>query len=248
MLITFDDGWADNVEFALPRMREHGLPGLMFVVSDAVDRAESFYQERIVGAWRRGTLTLERLADALRLHGASVTLASIRDDAHLRHLIERVEELPDQARSLLLADLEAELADGLRQMLTSDELRVLDEGGIAIGLHGKTHTPMTQAADLDAELAGARSEIAARMPYRKPPSMMSFPHGRFDAAIAAQAQQAGYELAFTSVPAINAVQASVGWLLARLGCDTDAATDAQGRFQPERLALYLFRSPHRTLG
>ena len=248
LLITFDDGWADNVDFALPQLRQLGLPGLMFVVSDAVDRTESFFQERILGAWRRGTLALDRLNAALAESGLDVPAARQADVAQLRRSIQAVEGLPLDARATLLERLSAELADPLRQMITTDELRALDEGGVAIGLHGKTHIPMTKAPDLDLELAGARSEMSRRMPYRSAPSTMSFPHGRFDAPIAAQAHEAGYELVFTSVPSLNPVQNSVDWLLGRLGFETDAVADAQGRFRPEWLALYLFRRPHRVLG
>lgn len=246
LLITFDDGWSDNVEFALPQLRARGVPGLMFVVSDAVDRAEPFYQEQIVGAWRCGRLTLERLADALgrplpdsRPHWNS-------DDARLRDLIKTIEELPPPDRSRLLAELGPELTDGLRHMVTTDELRLLDDGGVAIGLHGKTHTPITRVADVDAELAGARHEMAARMPYRSAPSTMSFPHGRYDESIAMRAHDAGFELVFTSDPAINVTGKSVDWLLGRLGFESAAVADARGRFRPEWLALYLFRKAHRA--
>ena len=248
LLITFDDGWADNVDFALPHLRKLGLPGLMFVVSDAVDRKESFFQERIIGAWRRGTLTLERLNAALRELGAEAPAAQPANVGHLRKSIQTVEGLSFEARATLLERLSVELADPLRQMITTDELRSLDEGGVAIGLHGKTHIPMTRAQDLDLELAGARTEMSQRMPYRAAPNTMSFPHGRFDAPIAAQARQAGYELVFTSVPTLNPVRSSVDWLLGRLGFETDAVADASGRFRPEWLALYLFRRPHRALG
>ncbi|MDP3824331.1 MAG: polysaccharide deacetylase family protein [Burkholderiales bacterium] len=246
LLITFDDGWADNVDFAVPQLRKLGLPSLMFVVSDAVDRNESFFQERILGAWRRGTLTLEQLNAALRQLGAEAPVGSRNDAAQLRQSIQVVEALGSEQRARLLETLSSALADPLRQMITTQELRTLDEAGVAIGLHGKTHIPMTRAPDLDAELAGARNEMSARMPYRTPPQTMSFPHGRYDAPIAAQARQAGYELVFTSVPTINPVRASVDWLLGRLGFETDAVADAQGRFRPEWLALYLFRRPHRA--
>jgi peptidoglycan/xylan/chitin deacetylase (PgdA/CDA1 family) len=246
LLITFDDGWADNVDFALPQLRAQGVPGLMFVVSDAVDRAEPFYQERIVGAWRRGRLTLAGLADALGRPPADTREYGRRDEASLRDLIKLIEELPHRDRARLLAELEPELADGLRHMVTTDELRLLDGGGVAIGLHGKTHTPLTRAADVDAELAGARREMAARMPYRAAPSTMSFPHGRYDESIAARAHGAGFELVFTSDPAINSTGKTVGWLLGRLGFESGAVADAKGRFHPEWLALYLFRKAHRA--
>ena len=102
---------------------------------------------------------------------------------------------------------------------------------------------MTARRDLDAELGGARAEMSARLPHRPAPVTMSFPHGRFDASIAERARSAGYELVFTSVPALNPTEGKVGWLLGRLGFETGAVADAAGRFRPERLALYLFRRP-----
>ncbi len=247
LLLTFDDGWADNLEFALPRMRALGMPGLMFVVADAVGRAAPFYQERIVSAWRRGRLSASALAQALRRHAAETPVPPADDLATMRSLIAHVEQLPAAARDELLAALDSALDDGLRHMVSDDELHRLEAGGIAIGLHGKTHTPLTEAADLDAELAGARAAVAARLRPAAPPLTMSFPHGRYNGAIAQRARDAGYELVFTSVPVVNATSSTVGWLLGRLGFESHTIVDAEGRFRPERLALYLFRQPQRRL-
>lgn len=249
LLITFDDGWRDNVDFALPALRSLGLPGLMFVVADAVGRREAFYQERIVGAWRQGRLDAAGLAQGLQRVGAPpAEMPADNGIATLRRLIGHVERLEATVRARLLADLAERLDDGIRQMIDAGELHSLLEGGVAIGLHGKTHTPMTAAADLDAELGGAREEMAARLPADRPPTTMSFPHGRFDDAIAQRARDAGYELVFTSVPVINPTHdGRLGWLLGRLGFETDAVADPQGRFRPDLLALYLFRRPGRVL-
>ena len=247
LLITFDDGWRDNVDYALPVMRSLEVPGLMFVVSDAVDRDEPFYQEQIVAAWRLGRLDTASLAAALRVVGDEATDPAANDVQALRRLIARVEQLAPTQRAALLEALSARLSDGLRHMVSTDELRQLQQGGMHVGLHGKTHTPMTSAADLDQELSGARAEMAARMPYCEAPQTLSFPHGRFDAAIAERARQAGYELVFTSVPVVNPVGSGVGWLLGRLGFENDTAADRQGRFRPDLLALYLVRRPGRML-
>jgi peptidoglycan/xylan/chitin deacetylase (PgdA/CDA1 family) len=248
LLITFDDGWSDNVDYALPRLQAHRMPGLMFVVADAVGTRQPFFQERIVSAWRGGTLSTADLREALRrVAGDDVPAASGADEPDLRALIRRIEQLSAPDRATLLGRLEPALRDDLRHMVTADELRQLEEGGVAIGLHGKTHTPMTQAADLHAELAGARAEMAARLAHGPAPASMSFPHGRYDGAIAAQAREAGYEVVFTSVPVVNPTGAAVGWLLGRLGFETAAVADSQGRFRPELLALYLFRRTHRLL-
>lgn len=247
LLVTFDDGWRDNVDFALPAMRSRKVPGLMFVVADAVGRDSPFFQEQIVGAWRRGRLDTAALATALREAGDAEAAASGNDLGALRRLIARVETLAPETRARLLEALQDSLHDGLRHMVNADELRALDEGGVAIGLHGKTHVPMTAAPDLDAELAGARADVAARLPQRDPPATMSFPHGRFDTAIAQRARDAGYELVFTSVPVVNPTEGKVGWLLGRLGFENGTVSDQHGKFRPDLLALYLFRRPGRVL-
>lgn len=247
LLVTFDDGWADNVQYALPRLQEHGMAGLMFVVSDAVDRAEPFYQEQIVSAWRRGVLSIEALAEAVQsCTGEAVPRPAKANLAAVRSLIARIEALPPVLRGKLLDALRRPLDDGLRHMVTTEELHVLDKAGVSIGLHGKSHVPMTQATDLSAELEGARAEMAARLLHGAAPTTLSFPHGRYTPLIAQHARESGYELVFTSVPVVNPA-ATVGWLLGRLGFEADAVTDRDGRFRPDKLALYLFRRPSRLL-
>lgn len=247
LLITFDDGWADNVQYALPHMRELGAPGLMFVAMDAVGRDAPFYQEQIVSAWRRGVLSVTSLGAALRRYASQVSTPAANEWGDLRELIAQIESLPVGPRTDLLLDLSGVLDDGMRHMVTVTELHTLDSNGVAIGLHGKTHTPMTAATDLDAELAGARAAMADLMPQRPSPITMSFPHGRFDRNIANQARSAGYELVFTSVPILNRMEGKPAWLLGRLGFETDSVADENGVFQPEKLAMYLFRRPRAVL-
>lgn len=259
LLITFDDGWADNAEHALPLLQGLALPGLMFVVADAVGRQEAFFQERLLSAWRRGRLSTGQLAAALRHAGGAAEPATqaLPETAHdfaspqavrrLRHLIAGAEQLPEPARLALLDALAPQLADAERHMVTADELALLASAGVAIGAHGKTHQPLTRAADLDAELRGARSALAACMPTAPPPTTMSFPHGQFDAAVVAQAHAAGFDLLFSSKPVINSTRNGVAACLGRLGVETATLADAHGRFRPERLALGLFRRPHQPL-
>lgn len=249
LLISFDDGWADNAEHALPLLRALSLPAVVFMVADAIDRREAFFQERLFSAWRRGQLSTERLAALLDEAGDGQVAPAAPDLHRLRHLVARIERLPATARSRLLEALAASLADVQRHMLDTRELHALLQSGIAIGVHGKTHTPLTQVQDLDTELAGARHRIAeitaSAAPGTAAPSALSFPHGRFTAEIAERAHAAGFELLFTSEPSLNPTTGHVAPLLGRLALDTESLADEAGRFRPERLALKLFRAPHR---
>lgn len=248
LLVTFDDGWSDNADYALPELQRQGLPALMFVVADAVGSRQPFFQERLIAAWRRGKLRVDELSAAMRPYSIYDSYPDGNSIADLREIIARLEALDHVVRDDVLRPFIRDTDDGLRHMVDTPDLERLQAGGVALGLHGKTHTPMTVAADVNAELGGARAELARHLgqPVACAESM-SFPHGAYDAAIAQQARAAGYELVFTSVPVLNPVSPKVGWLLGRTGYETDTVVDANGRFRPDWLAMYLFRREARRL-
>jgi peptidoglycan/xylan/chitin deacetylase (PgdA/CDA1 family) len=222
------------------------MPALIFVVADVVGRREPFFQERLVGAWRAGRLDARHAANLWRDAGggpARVPTFAGRDDLEpLRQLIALLEALAPGERDRVLGGLGPAMDDGVCHMATADQLRTLAGQGVAIGAHGKTHTPLTRAEDLDAELAGARAALAGHV--GAPPSAMSCPHGAHDAGIVEAAHAAGYELVFTSVPVLPPAGGIGPAAVGRVGFTGEAITDSQGRFAPEPLALHLFRKPH----
>ncbi len=243
LLVTFDDGWADNADHALPELQRARAPALLFVAADAVGQRQPFWQERVVAGWRRGALRVEELRAAIgEVGGGDNGLPALRE------AIARLEALAPEQRSEVLAPFAAAMDDGMRHMVVAEELHRLRDGGVALGLHGKSHVRMTDAADLDAELGGARESLAATLgDDTARAASLSYPHGAFDAAIATRAREAGYELQFTSVPVLNPTAGGVGWLLGRTGFETDTVLDDANRFRADRLAWYLFRSPMRAL-
>ncbi len=250
LLISFDDGWLDNVDYALPALQRAALPAVMFVAADAVGARQPFWQERIIAAWRLGKLSLEALVAAMA--GCGAERPGCDGIAGLRKCIAQLEKMSAQQRCAVLDPHADALDDGLQHMVDVADLTRLRSGGVELGLHGKSHVPMLRADDLDAELGGARAAMAAML--ASPEGLaspacatMSFPHGAFDDAIAARARAAGYELLFTSVPVLNAVGRHPSWLLGRTGYETGAIADSRGRFRPERLAWYLFRRATRRL-
>ena len=51
-LITFDDGYRDNHEQALPILRHHQLPATLFLATDFLDTGRPFYWDRVAHAFR----------------------------------------------------------------------------------------------------------------------------------------------------------------------------------------------------
>jgi peptidoglycan/xylan/chitin deacetylase (PgdA/CDA1 family) len=250
LLLTFDDGWADNADHALPELQRAGMPAVMFVVADAVGCRQPFWQERLIAAWRLGRIRLADLAAALGQDDPPPARTGTGHElATLRALIACLEALPRAKRESLLATFAESMDDGLRHMVDTDELIRLRAGGVDLGLHGKRHVRMTEAQDLDGELAGARGALSRVLGDADASRMasMSFPHGAYDIAIAKRALQAGYELLFTSVPVLNPTAGAPGWLLGRTGFETETVLDSRGRFRADWLAWYLFRREARRL-
>jgi peptidoglycan/xylan/chitin deacetylase (PgdA/CDA1 family) len=240
LLITFDDGWSDNEEYALGHLRAAGLPAVLFVVADAVGRAQPFWQEQMITAWRAGRLD-RTLFDALGV-GFGAGGGPRADLEPVRALIAALEKVDAATRARHLGAIAAQLDDGIRYMISAEQLRALDAGGVAIGAHGQTHTPLTQV-DAGAEMAAARKELEGLLAGRAV-TTLSFPHGKFDDAVVARAWENGYRLLFTSVPELPPAAGNGARVLGRVGFTAETITGDDGKFAPELLALHLFRKPH----
>ena len=248
LLITFDDGWKDNVDYALPILQRENAPALLFTVADAVNRNEPFFQEQLIAAWRMQRLSNDDLHEMAASADAPDTHRSNEGLSLLRILIAALEMLSPQRRANILSPYAMQLAESTRHMVTADELKQLRAGAIAVGLHGKTHTPMTRAVDVDAELGEARNVVAQLLNVDKAQlNTLSFPHGRWTPEILDRARRLGYSLLFTSVPSLNKTFPRCSDVLGRLGFETATIQDRHGNFRPDWLALYLFRRPNRYL-
>jgi peptidoglycan/xylan/chitin deacetylase (PgdA/CDA1 family) len=248
LIITFDDGWADHEQVALPILANRKLPALVFVAADAVDAPEPrpFWETRIIHAYRRGSLGIGALAELWRASGPDDPPA-FADLDQVRALIARLVALDPEEVPPLLAPLEAQLETPHRQLLTQAELLNLPRNGVAVGAHGARHRPLARVADAAKDLQRARADLGARL--GEPPPTMSFPHGSYDPAVVDHARATGYRLIFTSDPVLNPVEngGTVPALLGRVGLEEAALTDGRGHFRPELLALRLFRRPRERL-
>ena len=90
VVITFDDGYQDNYDFAWPLLQRYGFTATIFLVSDAVDGDNSFDQAS--GAVRAPMLSMPQIREMAQAgigfgshscsHPATLTALS---DADLRH-------------------------------------------------------------------------------------------------------------------------------------------------------------------
>lgn len=233
LLITFDDGWDDNLEFAVPALADAGMPALVFASSDAVtDARPGWWQEVLLAALRQGKADYGSLWHAVPGQGAELPAAET-----VLGLLLRYGLCPAEIRDEALARWGG---GGVRHMLSPARLRALALAGVAVGSHGAAHLPLTMIADPRSDMERSR-RILGQLLAGRYRDVLSFPHGRYSPPVTAAAASAGFKLLFTSDPVLNRLAAGrPASLLGRIEIPAGQIADRHGRLQRERLATWLF--------
>lgn len=251
LLVTLDDGWSDNEEFALPILQQAKVPAVVFVAVEALDATvpRPFWQMRLIHAFRRGRIDPDLCRSIWSDAAPGQQAPDFTTQSGCVALVTAIERLDLASMTRVFARVEHSLgelpAEG--HMMTTAQMQRLGSAGIAVGCHGTSHHPMTKVADINHELAHARSALGAKL--GGPPATMSFPHGAYDRRIVETALRSGFEYVFTSNPMTNSMRAGVprSRILGRIGIFHSHVCNGDGEFRPELLAPRLFRHRAGTL-
>lgn len=136
--VTFDDGYADNIEVALPILKKTAVPATIFITSSYLDGGR-MWNDTVREAVRRiSGDSLDLTKYGLGTHDLGTTDARI---ACIRQLINELKHAPSNIR-LEHADTIASYAEDAlpnNLMLNSNQVRQLHNEGITIGAHTATH-------------------------------------------------------------------------------------------------------------
>ena len=177
VVITFDDGYADNLE-AARTLGRHGLSATFFITAGCLDGGDPFWPSEI-------------RALTAAASGAAVTLDAGRGPVELRLGDEHdrrtaVRTLTRLCKSYTIPERE-ELRAQLRRavgvprvsrcMLTWDELAQMHRMGMTIGAHTVTHAnlPSAGVAAATAEIVGSRARLEREL--GAPVTTFSYPNG-----------------------------------------------------------------------
>lgn len=214
-LVTFDDGWIDNFENALPVLRAHQLPAVMFLPVNFIGRRRLFTREALTHLLVRAIDVGRRepaRRDALRAHLSPLGLASVLDSEH-RDPLPAVLKVVSSHRyanapafealvSTLAAELRVDAAElsQLDTFIDWDQVEQLGQSGFAFGGHGADHRVLTQVAPAVAtcEVELSKRELDSRLEGGV--KAFAYPNGAWNQSIAETVRAGGYSLAFTVDP------------------------------------------------
>ena len=205
IVITFDDGYADNAAMACRMLQSAGLPATFFVTTSRLGQREEIWWDRL----ERLVLETEPRADHLdveiagRRLWADVRSPGARVRAH-RALYFRLRPLRPGVIEPILSEVERQLGAGSsdrdsHRWMTPEELRALAATpGVDVGAHTLTHPLLATLTDAEQweEIDGSRVELERLLARRV--DLFSYPfggHEAFTAETTALVRRSGYTMA-----------------------------------------------------
>lgn len=252
--ITFDDGYNDIYQHALPILRRKGIPATVFVVSDLIDTRQLLIHDELylllLQVYRKWPSPAKSIDQLLCERGQPPVLANhamrARDPAGAVSVLLQI--LPQRALRKLLTrlssgfgldagtDMPPPAYDELCAM-TWAMLREMQRNGISVGSHSATHASLPNESKglMHREIDGSRRLLERQLGATV--AHFAYPGGHVNRAVTELVAKAGYHSAYTSCqhrdrrfPALT-VPRRLLW--------ENACLDALGQFSPAIMSCQL---------
>jgi len=178
--ITFDDGYADNAEVALPILKKHCISATFFVAASFIDGGRM---------WNDAVIELIRHASAGIIDLSSLGLGQFEIETipqrrqAIEYLLGELKYLPPEIRQSKvegMAALVPAMPSGSSGdlMMTSDQVRVLHEAGMEIGGHTASHPILAKMENSAACADIAHGKEILEGIIRAPVRLFAYPNGK----------------------------------------------------------------------
>jgi peptidoglycan/xylan/chitin deacetylase (PgdA/CDA1 family) len=209
-LVSFDDGWLDNLTYALPILEKHEVPAVIFVCTSYIGSGRCFWQEELARlihqAWQRtelGELVFPLLGAQSLAHASAHDIRSRTRELIARlkaRPIEEIQSVLDQVGEICRGFGIDPAARGHDLFLRWENVAALSNSKVvSIGSHAVSHVPLTQLtnAEVMQEMTESRQIIESRIGQRV--DALAYPNGDFSSDVMACAREAGYRIAVSTL-------------------------------------------------
>ena len=205
--ITFDDGYADNYEVALPILKKHGLSATSFVATGHLNGGR-MWNDTVVEAIRSSRIDILDLSSSPAfanaptkifptgsLPGKRATIESVLGKIKYLQTTEREDVI-----NLIADQIATKLPDNL--MMTSKQVIELRRSGMLIGAHTVSHPILAnlQAVQVRNEISESKKYLEALL--QENIGLFAYPNGKpnvdYQARDALIIKELGFGAAFTT--------------------------------------------------
>lgn len=186
VLLTFDDGYADNHHAARPLLEKHGMQALFYIASGYIGSGREYWWDEL----ERLLLVNEQLPKELdfAMNGLRIRWSAMDGDVARQARIAYEDRsavlraMPSAVRDAILAELRAHLGSrvhrGTHLPMTVQELEAFASSrAVVIGAHTQWHPSLAQVdpAEQEAEIHGSKRDLEAML--GRPVRYFSYPFG-----------------------------------------------------------------------
>jgi peptidoglycan/xylan/chitin deacetylase (PgdA/CDA1 family) len=198
--ITFDDGYANNCDVALPVLKSRGMPATVFVAPGFLDGGRMF-NDTVIEAVRRANDELDLTSEGFGRYELPDDAARVRAIATILPILKYLPQAERVRRTAAIADrVGAELPDDL--MMTEEQVRRLHREGIAIGAHTMNHPILANVDETTARREIIESKARLMDMIDAPVTTFAYPNGGptrdYTARDVMLAREAGFDLAVST--------------------------------------------------
>lgn len=207
LAITFDDGYANNHDIAMPILQRHSLTATFFIATGFLDGGR-MWNDTVIECLRRSA------RDNVDLETLGLATVSLQSAAARRQAIEQVIKIikytrPESREPLLSA---LHLACGSPQlpqdlMMSSAQVLAMKRGGMGVGAHTINHPILRtlSASEAEQEMRGSRVRLQQMMD--DPIHTFAYPNGQpgtdYDEGHVALARNLGFKTAVSTASGVS---------------------------------------------
>jgi len=230
LIITIDDGYQDNYEYAFPLLKKYNVPATIFLASDFISRKAWLWSNRL-GYILKHTANLHfsfpvggeelhfNVGSFSGWHQAQLALFN-----YCRTLPNtRKNEVLNELAKYLKVDVPEEVTDAFSP-LTWVQIREMQHFQIEYGSHTCSHPIMSQLSgkELDRELNVSKKNIETNTGSKV--NVFCYPNGQpgdISKRVVDAVQRSGYQAAVTTTFGYNPLQDGCSYLLKRISLGGD---------------------------
>lgn len=202
--ITFDDGYADNHDVAMPILQRHGLTATFFIATGFLDGGV-MWNDRLIEAVRRTPAGTLDLVDCGLPGIAQVPVHTLEQRrAAIGRLLDAAKYLPVADRAAAVERVVQAAGSQQRPlpMMRSAQVQALHAAGMTIGAHTVSHPILARLSPAEAasEIVASKQHLEALLQSRV--SVFAYPNGRpvrdYVGASVDAVRAAGFDAAVTT--------------------------------------------------